>query len=143
MHFALLGLRVLDLGQHVLITVFYTFGLHCLLSYLQSNSLTLHRFSEHWRSVCEGELWATGPDSGSAMAQREHRTLRRRPRENHHIWLWGWSLLRQPSHPVPSFWRFETLIINTKSHHLKQGHQKMNIYSLGLFFNLCLLKKCI
>lgn len=132
MHFAL-GLRVLDLGQHVLIMVFYTFGLHCYL--ISSNSLALRRFSKHWRSVCEGELWATGPDSGSAMAQREHWTLWGRPRENHHFWLWGWSLMRQPSHPVPSFWRFETVLPWSsikKNPSFKGRSPKINMWIFGI-----------
>lgn len=108
---------------------FYTFGPHCLLSFLWSNSLALCRFFEHWRSVRKGKLWTAGSDSGSTLAQWEHWTFWRRPRENHHIWLWGGSLLRQPSHPVPSFWRFETsiamIIINKKLYNLKEGHPKI------------------
>lgn len=58
------------------------------------------RLPQHRWSVGKGELWPSGPDPSPALAQREHRPLWRRPREDHHLRLRGRGLLRQPPHPL-------------------------------------------
>lgn len=59
------------------------------------------RLPEHGRPSCQGQLWAAGPDTGTALGQREHRLLWGRSLADHRLRLRHRCLLCQPAHPVP------------------------------------------
>lgn len=109
--FPFLVLPVLSLpGADLQVTAGHIFPMNLAIWSKASPPLVFcaSRFPQHRWSVGEGELWPSGPDPSPALAQREHRPLWRRPREDHHLRLRGRGLLRQPPHPLTplrGYWR--------------------------------------
>ena len=67
------------------------------------------RFLEHWWSGCQGQLWASWPNPGPPLGEREYRLLRWWSPPYHRLWLRHWCILCQPPHAVASFWGWVAL----------------------------------
>ncbi len=91
------------------------------------------RVSKHRRSGSQGQLRPVGSNSGSQVDQRKHPGLQRRPKESDHFWLWRWSIMRQPAHPLTLLRRYVYLL--TGMH----NHTEICSYAKGLFIILSVL----
>lgn len=77
------------------------------------------RVSKHRRPGSQGQLRLAGSNSGSQVDQRKHPGLQRRPEESDHFWLWRWSIVRQPAHPLALLRRYVCMLTGTR--HTQKG----------------------
>lgn len=95
------------------------------------NPICFHqsRVSEHRRPGGQGQLWPAGSNSGSAVDQRKHPGLQRRPKTSDHFWLWRRSVVRQPAHPLALLRRYV--------HSLSGMHNRTETALSGSPFHRC------
>lgn len=106
----------------------------CFLSYFQRTHWSFLAFlirNHHWcaspshcrvpqyrRPSSQRELWAAGPDPGSALDQWKYSGLRWGPAAYHCVWVWCRSFLCQPADIVTLLW----------GQPLEQLYQRCNFY---------------
>lgn len=79
---------------------------------------SLCRVPQYRRPSCQRELWAAGPDPGSALDQWKYSGLRWGPAAYHRVWIWCRSFLCQPADTVTLLW----------GQPLEQLYQRCNFY---------------